>query len=179
MNSRKASVIPRGELKIGEAVDQHATRAEPLDRVEQGVDPLVDLDVHRRAVEHLHGAVERPGEGTDDALELRGVLLQARDHPWLAAGRPRHHELQPHQRLADPGRSRAERRRSSPVAAADHRIELRNARPHPGIGHGVSQVVPRVSESREHVEPVSRDPIAMPSRRVRTAAELQHLQHAL
>jgi D-beta-D-heptose 7-phosphate kinase/D-beta-D-heptose 1-phosphate adenosyltransferase len=37
--------VARGELQIGEAVDQHPTRPAPLDRVEQCIDPLVDLNV--------------------------------------------------------------------------------------------------------------------------------------
>ena len=74
---------------------------EPVDGVKELVDPLIDVEVDRRAVHHRDGVIERPAERSCHAGELGRILLEARDDPTLACDRTGDDEVQSHERLSD------------------------------------------------------------------------------
>src|SRR6266511_1935 len=121
-------LVRRGELEIGEAVDEDAACARALHRLEQVVDPLVGVDVDRRAVHELDAIlVSRPTKPLDDPRELGRVFLERREHARFALTDAVENEVQAHQSLAGARRARAERRGSRPVAVGEHLVEGRDA----------------------------------------------------
>ena len=72
-------LVRRSVLEIREGVDENAPHAAALYRLEQVVDPLVDVEVDRRAVHQIDALlVERPAEPRDDPRELNRVLPASR-----------------------------------------------------------------------------------------------------
>ena len=97
-------LVPGRYPQVGEAVDEDAPRAGPLDGVHQVVDPFVDVDVDGRAVHDFHvWFAQRPAELREHSLELGGVLLHGRDHPGLPLACPVHHKVQAHERFPRAG----------------------------------------------------------------------------
>ena len=81
----------------------------PIDAVKQFVDPLVDVQVDRRAVHHRDPVVERPAERFCDAWSWVGFswrLAMIPCSPAISAGDD---EVQSHERLSDARRPCAQR----------------------------------------------------------------------
>ena len=139
------------EQQVAEAVDDHAGGLRLLDEVEQVVDPLVDVEVDRRAAQHRDARiVERPAEAGGDAAELGGVLLERGQDRRAAVGGAAERVVETHQRLADARRSGDERRRSLPVAVAERFVERGDAGRVSLGSERVAGRVLRVGEPREH-----------------------------
>src|SRR5438067_13495660 len=115
----KPNAVTSDRSPVGEAVDHHSGGASGVDQVVQLVYPLVDVQVDN-ALGHVVNVlvVDRPAEAAHNPRQLAVVLLECGQHPVLSALRAAIQEVEAHQGLADPRRSRNERGRPLPVTIA-------------------------------------------------------------
>ena len=150
-------------------------RADFLGAVEEVVDPLVDVEVDRRHVQHLHVVLaEGPPEAGGHSLELLLVLLERGEDARLARSGAVEQEVEAHEGLPAPRRPGDEGARPGAVAIGEQHVQCWDARRSPLARRGVSVTV-EFGQAREHVDPVGPEAVGVAAREEARPAQLEHL----